>query len=428
MFVRNDLSADARVLKEAATLAAAGHRVTLIGALPPESTVAQDRSTRDGFEIRRLRLPRYRRWWRWLRAPWRLVDRIRRMLRPAPRALGPARLDTLDWLAAWWLGNLGWARAAGRAAPPADIYHGHDLTGLPAAVEAAKRQGGRVVYDSHELFLASGSFIGRPRWALRRIDRQERRWSAGVAALVTVNDALAERLGPRLAIERVVVVHNCPPRPATDLPAADRIRVAVGIAPGTPVVLYHGGFRAHRGLDVLADAVLRAELADTHLAFLGFGPLRDGLVARAVDPRAGGRIHVLDPVPPAEVVEWVASADVEAMPLQREPLNYYLSTPNKLFESLAAGTPVVASDFPGIRGVILDDPEAPLGAVCDPADPAAVAAAIRSVLDLPPAARDDLRARCRRAARERWNWETESAKLVALYADLEGELPRSDAA
>lgn len=131
---------------------------------------------------------------------------------------------------------------------------------------------------------------------------------------------------------------------------------------------------------------------------------------------------MLDAVPLAEVVEWVASADLEGLLFQPEPLNHYLATPNKLFESLAAGVPVVGSDFPGIRGVLMDDPGGPLGAVCDPTDPAAVAATIRSILDLSPEARAALRDRCRRAALERWNWETESAKLVALYADLEREM------
>jgi glycosyltransferase involved in cell wall biosynthesis len=421
MFVRNDLSADARVLKEGATLRDAGHQVTLIGALPADSSVERDRATRDGVDVLRVRLPRYRRWWRWVRAPWRLFERLGRRLRRSPVVLGPGRLDTLDWLATWWLGNLGWARAAARAAPVADVYHGHDLTGLPAAVEAARRNGGIVVYDSHELFLESGSFLGRPRWALRRIDRQERRWAARASALVTVNDALAERLGPKFGVPRVVVVHNCPPRPSGDRPESDRIRIAAGIPAGMPVVLHHGSFRAHRGLEVLADAFLLPELADAHLVYLGFGPLRDRLLARAADPRARGRIHVLDAVAPADVVEWVASADLEGLLFEPVPLNHYLATPNKLFESLAAGIPVVASDFPGIRHVLLDDPDGPLGAVCDPTDAAAIAAGIRSILDLPPEARAALRGRCHRAARDRWNWEMESAKLVALYAELERE-------
>ena len=90
-----------------------------------------------------------------------------------------------------------------------------------------------------------------------------------------------------------------------------------------------------------------------------------------------------------------------------------------MFEALAAGVPVVASDFPGIRDIIIGDPDGPLGAVCDPADPASIAAALRSILELDGDARADLRRRCLRAAHERWNWEIESAKLVGLYASLE---------
>ena len=78
---------------------------------------------------------------------------------------------------------------------------------------------------------------------------------------------------------------------------------------------------------------------------------------------------------------------------------------------------------PTAFAVVLDDPDGPLGALCDPTDPAAIAAAIRSLLDLSPEDRAELRARCRRAAQERWNWETEVAGLVELYRDLGREAP-----
>ena len=123
-------------------------------------------------------------------------------------------------------------------------------------------------------------------------------------------------------------------------------------------------------------------------------------------------------MPPAVLPLWVASADVGVMPIQASTLNHRLSSPNKLFESLATGLPVVVSDFLEMRRIVLDDPDGPLGAVCDPSDPASVAAGIRSIVDLDPDARDALRRRCLRAAHERWNWETESAKLVALYDSL----------
>jgi len=99
-------------------------------------------------------------------------------------------------------------------------------------------------------------------------------------------------------------------------------------------------------------------------------------------------------------------------------LNSRLSSPNKLFESLAAGVPIVTSDLPVRRRIVLEDPVGPLGAACDAEDPDSIAAAIRSIVDAPPAERDRLRARCRDAAERRWNWETEGTKLVGLYAEL----------
>ena len=106
------------------------------------------------------------------------------------------------------------------------------------------------------------------------------------------------------------------------------------------------------------------------------------------------------------------------MPLQRSSLNHWLCTPNKLWESLAAGVPVVVSDFPVMRRIVLDDPAGPLGAVCDPSDPSAIAAAVASLMELPTDERTALRSRCLQAAHERWNWEGESARLVDLYAEL----------
>lgn len=415
MFVRNDVLVDARVLKEAGSLRDAGHDVTVMGITRPGTPRVVEREERDGFALVRVPLPRWNRWWRWFRAPSRLWSRIRH------RDGAPgSRMDGLDWVAMWRFGNLGWARAAAREAGPADVYHGHDLTGLPAAIFARDMHGGtaRVVYDSHELFVTSGAVVGRPSWAVAWLARRELEWAAESDAIVTVSHGYAAELGPRLGRADVVVVHNCPPRPVGELVRTDAIRDAAGIPAGAPIVLYHGGLRPGRGIRELAEAMLEPGLEHAHLAFLGFGPSRGEAEQLAAEPRFGGRIHVLGPVPPLDVVSWVASVDVAAMPIQAHSQSYYLSTPNKMFEAFAAGVPVVASDFPGMRGIVAEDPERPLGELCDPADPASIGRAIRAIIDLSPAAWAELAARCRRAAVERWNWETESARLVDLYRRL----------
>ncbi len=455
MFVLNDCRTDTRVLREAATLAGAGHQVTIMAR--PSDLTAQvgEREERDAFTIIRVPIPQaWRRRWLFLRAPWRfrdvLASWIRDELHGGPggwlRVAGAAAATVfllpvllagavliyvarhvpglgaagggLDWLIRWRFSILGWGAAAAAAAPPADVWHGHDLTGLAAARIAHDRADGLLVYDSHEYFVEAGTNARRPAWAKRILHRLERRWSRNAAALVTVNDTLGDLLGRRLRIDRVVVVHNAPPRWWPTAEAPDRLRAAAGIQATDHVVLYHGVFSADRGLRELVDVWVRPGLEDAHLALLGFGALHDELIARAAEPAAGGRIHVLPGVPPDELAAWVASADVGVMPNQPRTLNERLSTPNKLFESLAVGLPVVSSDFPERRRIIIDDPDGPLGSVCDPTDLVALGAAIRSILDLDPAARADLRARCLRAAHARWNWETESARLVGLYEEL----------
>ena len=157
------------------------------------------------------------------------------LFRSLRRLLGRQRggPSTLDWLASWRLTILGWARAAGEAAGPADVYHGHDLTGLPAALEAARRNpGARIVYDSHEIFLESGANVRRPARVRRWFAGLERGWAAEADALVTVNVSLAEVLGERLAPRRTTVLYNAPARweeEAGRTERGDPIRAATGI-------------------------------------------------------------------------------------------------------------------------------------------------------------------------------------------------------
>jgi glycosyltransferase involved in cell wall biosynthesis len=418
MFVYGDVSHDSRVLREAGTLAAAGHAVTVIARPVEIGATVGDREQRDGFEILRVPVPGgWRRPWRVLGAPVRLALRLLDRL-PLGRLGGGAAEETVGWLVVWRYAILGWAKAAAAAAPPADVYHGHDLSGLPAALAARRQHGGTAIYDSHEIFLEAGANVNRPVWIRRRFARLEQRWIRQTSTLISVNEALVQELSRRYEVPRAVAIHNCPPRRHAPSEPDARLVEAIGCPPGTTIALYHGSFAPHRGLEQLAAALLEPGMEAVHAAYLGFGSQRELLDDLVTSGRFGGRLHVLGPVPPDEVVGWVSGSEVAVMALQPSTLNHVLSTPNKLFEALAAGVPVVASDFPGLRSIVVDDPDGPLGEVCDPTDPAAIAAAILRVIDRTPDEAADLRRRCLIAAHERWNWESESAKLLALYDSL----------
>jgi glycosyltransferase involved in cell wall biosynthesis len=250
------------------------------------------------------------------------------------------------------------------------------------------------------------------------------------AFVVTVNEGVAGVLRHRYRLRRIVLVHNCPPRWIPPILPPDLIRAATRIPADEPILLFHGSLAASRGIEQICSALVEPGLERAHAVFLGFGGLRLWIASGISDLPQGERIHLLDAVPPEELLPWVASADFGLVPQQPTNLNLRLSTPNKLFEAIAAGIPVVASDFPEIARIVLGGPDGPLGATCDPTSPAAIAAAVRSLLEADPGDRAALRERCRRAADQRWNWETEVRRLVEAYDSIGsmGQNPPDDRA
>ena len=405
MALYGDLTYDSRVRKEARTLARAGYSVTVV-------CLAAHGARSD--------LPRN-------------VDVL--VLRPPGKAITPgstnpfvavhgrriaAVRERVAWLVAYARGLREWGKLAVGAAGHVDVWHAHDLTGLAAVVPHLGR-GTPVVYDSHELFLDHGTASRLPSPIRRMLRKFERRLVSRAACVITVNDEIANVIRQRYGPTEIAVVRNCPDRwvPSTRRPSL--IREAAAIPAGAPIVLYHGGLTGGRGVERLMETLRLPGFESVHLVLMGDGDKRDEFRSTAGAARWNGRIHVLDPVPPSELLSWVASADVGAMPNPGMTRNDILSSPNKLFECFAAGTPVVASNFPTMRTFVVDNPGGPLGAVCDPSRVELIADAILSILRLDPEDKEVLRTRCLQAAAERWNWEQESETLLAVYSEI---LPR----
>jgi glycosyltransferase involved in cell wall biosynthesis len=403
MVLYGDITFDGRVQREANSLVEAGHSVTVFCTEGSHAAAPMLDPRVDLAVVRTRRRPES--------PDASSVNATRRGLR--------RNAARLAFLAAYARNLRTWALAISRTSLTFDVWHAHDFTGLVAA-SMVRPADASLVYDMHDLFLESGAGARLPGPLRRLLGWYERRLVRSAVLLVTVNEGLAAYAREHRRPRSIAVVHNCVPAwPAPD-PLPTLIRDAVGLVPAQPVVLYHGLLGGDRGLDTLLRAMLEPGLERAHLVLMGFGPDRDRLCDLAAEPRFGQRIHVLDAVAPSDLLPWVASADVGVMPNQPRTLNERLSTPNKLFESIGAGLPVVSSDFPERRRIIMDDPLGPLGAVCDPTDPAALGRAIRSILDLDPESRIDLRRRCSEAARLRWNWEAEAQSLLEGYRRAAG--------
>jgi glycosyltransferase involved in cell wall biosynthesis len=383
MFVTNCVSIDTRVIKEAATLAAAGHEVTVLG-LSDGGRAA--RETLEGFTIRRLR-------------PDTLRTRRKGGL---AKAVAPLAM-------AWALADY-WRRALHVAtSEPFDVYHAHDLVTLPAAWAARLRRGGRVVYDAHELFTE-----------LARLDRLSRAVFRVLETLLisradrvlTVNDSIAAELARRYRVPLPLVLRNCP-RTFGRRPDGTRstLRARAQVPKGTPIVLYQGLYMPHRGLENLVRAA--AGFARARLVFMGWGPLLDGLKSLAATEGVSDRVTFIDPVPMDDLLEVTAGADLGVIPYRNVGLNNFYTSPNKLFEYAAAGVPVVASAFPELVKVVEGQQ---IGRTFDPDDPASIADAVNAALE-DPAERARLRNNAAAAA-GRFTWEGEARILLEAYQSL----------
>lgn len=400
MFVYKDAAHDARVWKEAETLAESGRRV-VIAALQTGHLPEQEQRG----DVRLIRI------------------------RPSSRSIpgnSPARSSLLPlrrvaWLVDYVRGLQGWrGRAARRLRTVLGegdllVWHGHDLTGAVAADLARRRYGGRFVYDSHELFLDANSAMWLPNMLNATLASVERGVIRRADAVITVNSHIARELSGRYGVPPPAIVMNCPPLGS---PPSDRLdsplRHALGLG-DRPVILFHGLIVPER-VSTTLDA-LEYLPQDVAVVLLGQGYDAAWLGAWRSGRAAQGRLHLHPPVPMSDLAGWVAGADVGVMAFLGTSLNQLYFTPNKLFECLNAGVPVVASDFPTMRDIVTPD----VGKLCEPEDPRSIASAIQGLLQEPGEQRKRRRIQCRLLAEQRYNWESEARGLLAIYAKFEGE-------
>jgi glycosyltransferase involved in cell wall biosynthesis len=423
----NTFEFDSRFLRTATSLAADGHSVGILGwsgpGLPDEEELA------PGVRLRRLDVDR----------------RISTALRPLPSALrraisravgldpeaivlppdAPVGLDrfrhplrrTLELVAN--VRRAGpWTRAVLDAAPETDVFHAQSLIVLPVVRNAARQLGGRFVYDVADYHTEAARLARMPAPVRELFRQRERSWARDASGYLAVSEPVARLVERRWRVERPEVLFNCPPawRPEEPGPVlSDRIREALGLPAERPVVLYQGGFSVDRGIEELITAAREPDLRalDAAVVFMGYGRL-EGLIRKATVDQPG-RIHLLPAVPPDELLEWTASADASFVGQPPRTLNQKMNLPNKLFESLMAGVPVVVSE--GNEQCRLVTAEG-VGECCNIDSPPAVSKALAGLLSAPEFERQRLRAHCRTVALEKYTWEGNAGGLLALYRRL----------
>jgi len=271
-----------------------------------------------------------------------------------------------------------------------------------------------VVYEVHELF----STRARDNRSLdpaeiRGVADRTRALEDGVFAeadlLLPLTRACAEILAEGFGVppERIAVVPDATTPPTGSISARDST---------TRQVVYAGQLYRWKGVDTLLDAM--ALLPEAYLTVLGGRGSPDdpdllACQARVRELGIGERVDFQGFVPHADVRRTIAGAGAAVLPLPDNLMARYFTSPLKLFDYMAAGAPIVASDLPTVREILTDGDNALL---VPPDDPSALAAAIRRLLVNP-----GLADRLRRTAFEQvrgHTWDARAARIIEALGRL----------
>ena len=223
-----------------------------------------------------------------------------------------------------------------------DVIHCHDTAVLPLGVLLKLFMKTKVIYDAHELESNRnelGRFTGKLVLMVEKI-----LWRF-VDALIVVSPSIEKWYQHNIGDKLSEVIMNSPQLTNNTLEFdKNYLKKHFNIKSEEKVFIYIGGLQVGRGLDVLLD-VFKKDDIKSHLVFLGYGPLKDEILAISKEFE---NIHLHDAVPHDQVVSIAKSADVGLCFIQNVSLSDYYCLPNKLFEYGFSEIPVLASNFPDI--------------------------------------------------------------------------------
>ncbi len=300
---------------------------------------------------------------------------------------------------------------------PADVYHALDLPALPACYIAAKLHRKPCIYDAYELPLATHTVanLSKSRFFLRALLSPLLNVIVpDCAGIITVSPPIVEEFRNYYHCQNVTLIRNMPPYQVVS--KSDRIRQYLGLDSHIRIALYQGYLQPDRSLDTLIRA---APFLEQDIVIVMMGEDRVGtqaqLEALIASEGVGDRVKIVPPVPYAELLNWTASADIGLTVYAPDySKNVQMMLPNKLFEYLMAGLPVLTSELEAITEVVRTYE---VGHIVSSLEPRNIAAAINTMLS-DRAALADMHYNALKAAQNSLCWEQESSKLIQLYQDI----------
>ncbi len=290
-----------------------------------------------------------------------------------------------------------------------DSYHAHDLDGLLCAFPAALLKGKILIYDSHELWSNTYPFVNLRgiQWLLPILERVLI-WR--IRAGITVNQSIADYLSKKYH-RQFLALYN-----TSDISPVKKSLINLRQKfPQKKIILHLGAADEGRGL---AEIISAAQFLPEKfvLIFLGGGKIesQSKILAKKLGLK---NIYFFPAVAPEEITSTIAGADLGLALTQKVSLSYYLSLPNKIFQYLAAGLPILGSNFPEFKKVILNNG---IGETVDPSRPKLIA---QKIIAMTKTSSLEQYRQNLGLIKNKFRWSKEAKKLEDFYQKLENPAP-----
>jgi glycosyltransferase involved in cell wall biosynthesis len=301
-----------------------------------------------------------------------------------------------------------------------DIFLGNDLDVMPATMFAARIKKKPVVYDSHEYFLGMAGMERKP---LRRSVWRfvERRVFSRLKFMYTVSDSI-RNLYRKNYLKKLYLVRNLPLKhsvvPELSQAETDWIDSIDRQIPQDKnlLILQGAGINESRGAEELVYSMTFLEDSDYHLLVVGGGDVFSKLEEMIDQNHLSGKITLIPKVPFAVLGHFTRKAHLGLSIDKPNVLNHKYSLPNKLFEYLHAGVPVLASRLTEQEKIIY---QYDVGDFIEDHNPEHIALKIKEIFSNPERLRRWKKNTCR--VREELNWENESKIVIDIFKQVEKE-------
>lgn len=228
-----------------------------------------------------------------------------------------------------------------------DIIHANDLKGLIIAAVIKRRihSDVKIVYDAHEYETETNGLQGIQQKVYQYL---EKRYIQDVYSMITVSDTIANEYVRLYGIEKPTVLLNVPQYTFDKNRKYDLFRERFKIRNDQRIFLYQGYLMPGRGIEILLESFNQLQNDNDIIIFMGKGSLTDMIK----NYHRSGNIYYHEFVDPKEYLNFTSSADVGISFIEDISLSDRYCLPNKLFEYMFCGLPIICSNLPEMRKLI----------------------------------------------------------------------------